>query len=99
MRSSEQAQLLPSSAWRWSEVFSGERQGLLVELEPRARRLEALADHVGVGAGAGHALAPLGVVVLAAAHLADQPEHVLLAVGEIGREPLAEEVAHLERQA
>src|SRR5215471_2560042 len=95
---SEQAELLPSPARR-TEMLGGEFDPVAVEAEPRAGGLEAPADHPRVGPGAGHALAPLGVVVLAAAHLADQREHVFLAVGEIRREPFAKEVAHLERQA
>src|SRR6266478_8181793 len=76
------------------------RQFRLVHVEPEtgAGRLETLADHPGVRTTARHALAERGVIVLAAAGLANQRENMALAVREIGLQPLAEEVAHLKRQ-
>src|SRR5882724_6419536 len=54
-----------------------------VEAEPLACRLEAASDHPGDRPGAGHALAPLAVIVLAAAHVLDELEHVAMAIGEM----------------
>ena len=69
-----------------------------VEAELLAGDLEPPADHPGIGAGAGLAQAPGRIVVLAAAHLADQLEDVAIAVGKIRHQPFAEEIAHFERQ-
>src|SRR5262249_36172720 len=66
-----------------AEVLGRELRLLLVEAELLARDLEASADHPGVGARSLHAPAPGRVVVLAAAHLAHELEHVAIAVGII----------------
>src|SRR5882672_745542 len=80
-------------------MLGGELDARRVEAMLRARGLEAPADHPGDRAGAGHALAEGRVVVLAAAHVADELEDVAVAVGKIRQQPFAEEVAHFERQA
>ena len=69
---------------RRAEMLGRERDLVDVEAEPGAGGFDALADHPGIGAAAGHALAESRVVVLAAAGLADQREDVALAIGEIG---------------
>src|SRR5438045_3011045 len=97
MQSSEQAQLLRATPRR-IEVIRGERRARLIEAELLARELEAAADHPGNRSAPGHALAPGGVVVLPAAGLANELEHVAVAVGKIRHQPFAEQVAHLERQ-
>src|SRR5580692_10205773 len=89
---SKQIELLRRRARR-PEMFGGEFGLVDVEAEPGAGGLEALADHPGIGAAAGHALAERGVVVLAAAGLSDQREYVPLAVGEVRLQPFAEVVA------
>ena len=86
------------AAARRVEMLGGEPRLLHVEAEPGARLLETPADHPGIGAGPGHALAPLGVVILAAAHLPDQRKHVAIAIGKVRHQPFLEQVAHLERQ-
>ena len=70
-----------------------------VEAEPLAGDLEAAADHPGDRARAGHALAEGRIVILAAAHVADELEDVAIAVGKIRHQPFAEQVAHFQRQA
>src|SRR5436305_492608 len=70
----EQRELLRALARR-REVLGCELELAAVEAEPLASGLEAPSDHPGGRPGAGHPLAPLRVVVLAAAHVADQLEH------------------------
>src|SRR6476620_4213078 len=94
---SEQRELLRAFARR-REVLGRKLELAPVEAEPLARGLEAPPDHPGDRPGAGHPLAPLGVVVLAAAHVADQLEHVPLAIGEILAQPFAEQIAQLQSQ-
>src|SRR3954447_4045353 len=94
----EQRELLRALARR-REVLGGKLQLAPFEPEPFTARLEAPADHPGDRAGAGHALAPLRVVVLAAAHVADELEYVVVAVREVFDQPLAEKVAQFEWQA
>src|ERR1044071_8355226 len=95
--SAEQAELL--GLMRRTEMLGRERPLVLVEAELGTGVLEAPPDHPGIGAGAGHALAEARVVVLAAAHVADQLHDVLFAVWIVGAQPLDEQVAHFERQA
>src|SRR5579872_1953201 len=71
----------------------------LVEAEPLRRRLEACAEQLRDRALALHAQAELGLVERAAAHLADQRQHPLGAVGPVGAQPFVEQVLDLERQA
>ena len=54
-----------------------------VETQPLAGDFEAAPDHPGDRAGAGHALAPRRIVILAAARIADELEHVVVAVGKV----------------
>src|SRR2546421_9494885 len=96
-RSLEEAKLL-GCAPRRREMLGRELGVRLVEVELLACGLEAAADHPGDRAGAGHPHSPLRVVILAAAGLADQLEHVAVAVGKIRQQPFAEEGAHFERQ-
>src|SRR5215204_5002710 len=79
-------------------MLAGQLAFRLVEAEALARGLEAAADHPGMRPRALHAPAPGRVVVFAAAHLADEREHVPIAVGKIRHQPFAEEIAHFERQ-
>src|SRR4051812_38320694 len=95
---SEQRELLRALARR-REVLGGKLQPAPVEPKPLAARLEAPADHPGDRAGAGHALSPLRVIVLAAAHVTDQLEYVVVAVRKVFDQPLAEKVAQFEWQA
>src|SRR5262245_32368772 len=71
-----------------SELREIELEARTVEAQLGAGLLEALADHLGPDAGAGHAGAELGIVVLAAAHLAHTGHHTLGAVGHVLLEPL-----------
>src|SRR5262245_29570597 len=89
----EQAQLLGGPPRR-TEMVGREPRSRLVEAALLAGKFEAAAYHPGDRPAAGHALAPVRVVVLAAAGLADELEHVAVAVGKIGHQPLAEQVAH-----
>ena len=70
-----------------------------IEAEPLAGDLEAAADHPGMGPEPVMRVPKVGVVILAAAHLADELEDVAIAVGKIRHQPFAEQVAHFERQA
>src|SRR5262249_59285266 len=79
-------------------MLGGQLRLAHIEAETSTRGLEALADHPRIGAAARHALAESRVIVLATAGLADQRKDVTLAVGEIGPQPLPEQVAHLKRQ-
>ena len=79
-------------------MLDGQRRLVHIEAETGARGLEALADHPRIRAAPCHALAERRVIVLATASLANQRKDVALAVGEIGLQPLAEQVAHLKRQ-
>src|SRR5271166_4386101 len=88
---SKQAELLASLARR-VEMLRGQGAARLVEAELLAGKLKAPADHPGNGAAPGHALSPIGIVVLAAAGLADELEHVLVAIGKIGDQPFAKEI-------
>src|SRR5262245_6985766 len=93
----EQAQLL-GGALRRTEMVGRQPRSRLVEAALLAGEFEAAADHPGDRPAAGHALAPVRVVVLAAAGLADELEHVAVPVGKIGHQPLAEQVTHFERK-
>src|SRR5262245_641740 len=95
---SEQTQLRRFLFW-WREVLGGEPRAHAVEIELLAGRLEAAADHPGHRPGASLTFTPLGIIVLAAAHVADQLEHMAVAIREIRHQPFAEQVAHFERQA
>src|SRR5262244_336179 len=75
----EQAQLLGGAPWR-IEMVARQPRSRLVEAALLAGEFEAAADHPGDRPAAGHALAPARVVVLAAAGLADELEHVTVAV-------------------
>src|ERR1700734_1560118 len=66
-----------------------------IEAEPLAGDFEAAADHPGNRSGACHAFAEGRIVVLAAAGVADQLEHMLDAIGKILGEPLAKQIAEL----
>src|SRR6516165_10822950 len=88
----EQAQLL-GAAPRRTEMVGRQPRSRLVEAALLAGEFETAADHPGHRPAAGHALAPVRIVVLAAAGLADELEDVAVAVGKIGHQPFAEEVA------
>src|SRR5215469_10100896 len=92
----EQAQLL-GAAPRRTEMVGRQPRSRLVEAALLAGEFEAAADHPGHRPAAGHALAPARIVVLTAAGLAEELEHVAVAVGEIGHQPFAEQVAHFKR--
>src|ERR1700746_2794236 len=72
---SKQTELLPKSL-RPGEMICRQLGAALVEPELFAGDLKAAADHPGHRPGALHPRAPLRVVVLSAAHLADQREDV-----------------------
>src|ERR1700722_4580062 len=93
----EQTELL-TIVLRPGEMIGGQFRAALVEPELLAGDLEPPPDHPGHRSGALHPRSPLRVVVAAAAHVADQGEDVAIAVGIIRHQPLAEQVAHLERQ-
>src|SRR5436305_10133523 len=83
---------------RRAEMLGGELGALEIEAELLASELEAPADHPCIGTGARHAFAPGRIVILAAAHLADQLEHMAIAVGVVRHQPFAEQVAHLRSE-
>src|SRR4030088_502318 len=89
----EQTQLL-SALFRSCKMVGRQLRAPLVETELFAGDFEPAADHPGHRAGALHPRTPLRVVVAPAAHIADQGEDVAIAVGIIGHQPFAEEVAH-----
>src|ERR1700730_12123926 len=93
----EQAQLLGAAPGR-TEMVGRPPRSRLIEAALLAGEFETAADHPGHRPAAGHALAPARIVVLAAAGLADELEDVAVAVGKIGHQPFAEEVAHFERK-
>ncbi len=70
-----------------------------VEIEPLHRRGEAGAQKLGDRSLAAHAQAELGLIEGAAAHLADQRQHALGAVGPVLAQPFLEQVLDLKRQA
>src|SRR3954462_8889806 len=71
------------------EQVGAQRPADAVEAEALRRLLESAADHPGIGADAGLALAPGGIVELAAAGVADKREHVLELVRIVLRQPVA----------
>src|SRR4030088_1553648 len=93
----KQTQLLPASLGP-REMFGGQFRAPLVEPELLAGDLEPAADHPGHWPGALHPRSPLRVVIAPAAHVADQGKDVAIAVGIIGHQPFAEQVADLQRQ-
>src|SRR5208282_4817044 len=95
--SAEQAQLLRRRLRRPEMLGRGLHAGR-VEAEPLAGNFEAAADHPRDRTGAGHPLAPIRIVVLAAAGIADELEHVVVAVRKILFEPFTEEVSDFQRQ-
>src|SRR6185437_12437563 len=74
------------------------RGATLVEAEALARLLEAQLQQVGIGARAGHALAPFRGIDLAAARLLYQRENVLRLVGVMAVEPVLDQRPQFERQ-
>src|SRR3974390_1678646 len=97
MRVSEQTQLLACGI-RMAEMLSGKSELARVEPQLLAGHLETAADHPGVRTASFHALTPCGVVVLAAARVTDELEHVPIAVGVVLNQPFAEQISYLERQ-
>src|SRR6202034_1578525 len=79
--SAEQTQLLRCRRRR-AEVLRGGVDLGRIEAEPLAGDLEAAADHPGDRPLAGHAGAEGRVVILAVAHVPDEPEDVAIAVGK-----------------
>src|SRR5215471_1473587 len=94
----EQLELL-RVRFRLAEMLGGELAPFGIEAELLAGHLEPASDHPGIGACALHARAPGRVIVLAAAHVADQLENMGVTVGIVRLEPFAEQVAHFKRQA
>src|SRR5690606_25184600 len=90
----QQRQLLARPRRRLEQV-GAQPPPLDIEAEPPGRDLEAAADLPRIGSSALHALAPFGVVVLAAAHRADQRHDVAVAVGIVPQEPVLEDGRHL----
>src|SRR5262245_7786137 len=94
---SEQTQLL-GPGLRLSEILCCQGGARDIEAQLFAGHLEAAAYHPRIRTGAYHAGSPGGIVVLASAHIADQLEHVPVAVRIVRHQPFAEQVTHLERQ-
>src|SRR3954462_5733095 len=80
------------------EQVGAQRPADAVEAEALRRLLESAADHPGIGADAGLALAPGGIVELAAAGVADNREQVLELVRIVLRQPVAHDLLELVRQ-
>src|SRR5690242_8545874 len=98
----EQAQLRAIfSRGRWLKSRAIELPGLaaLIEAEAMDRFLETHAQHLGIGAGAAHARAPLRLVDLALATLADERHDVAGLARVMRLEPLLEESGDLQGQA
>src|SRR5829696_9170621 len=96
--STKQVQLLGAFDRRL-EMLRRERPLGFIQPKLLAGEFETAAEHPGIGSGAGLPFAPGGIVILAAAHAADQLEHVLDAVAIIRLQPFAEQVAYFQRQA
>src|ERR1700745_427632 len=92
----KQTQLLRPRLWR-PEVLDAERRFRRIQPDLLAGHLEAAADHPSIRAGALHARAPGRAVILAPPHIADELEDVTVAIRVIRHQPLAAEIAHLER--
>src|SRR5665213_2904738 len=84
---------------RLAEMLGGKLRARGVEAKLLAGKLKAASDQICVRPGALLPREPLGIVILAAAHVSHQLEDVAFAVRVIRLEPFAEQVAHLERQA
>src|ERR1700730_392249 len=93
----EQAELLGGTARR-NEMLGGEPGHTGIEPELRASGLEPPSDHPGDRPRSGHALAELRVVILAAAHVADELEDMTFAVREVRQQPFPKDIAHFERE-
>src|SRR5580700_3219454 len=68
---------------RRAEVLSGDFPLGGIETEALARNLEAAPNHPCHWPGTGHALAPGGIVILAATGIADELENMVMAVRKI----------------
>lgn len=64
-----------------------------------ARRFEARGEHISVGSAPRLAYAEIGIVVFAAARLADEAQHMFGPIGEMGFQPLGEEIFHFKGQS
>src|ERR1700730_15103481 len=93
----EQAELLGGTARR-HEVLGGEPGHAGIEPELLASGLEPPPDHPGDRPRSGHALAELRVVILAAAHVADELEDMTMAIREVRQQPFPKDIAHFERK-
>src|SRR5262245_35312866 len=85
-------------ALRRREMLGCQLGPCLVEAKLLASGLETPTDHPGNRPRSSHAHAELGIVVLSAPEIADQTEHVSVAIREIRHQPLSKQVAHLDRQ-
>src|SRR5690606_8955811 len=84
---------------RLREKIGPEMTALPIEPEAPGGEVETPADLPGMRSVATHALAPFGIVILAAAHGAHDRHDVLCPVGIFALQELLEDVADLERQA
>ena len=91
-------QLIPN-ARRHAELRAVEFPSTTVEAKALGCYLEATTDLPGIGTRAAHALAPFGVIVLAATHRAYKRHDMFCGVGPVLFQPFAEEVLDLERKA
>src|SRR5216117_1528791 len=98
MPSAEQLEL-PVRFLRNREARAIEVVVALVEPVATRRRFHPEPDHVGIGAFALHALAPLAAIGDAAMALADQADGMLGLAGLMRMQPFDEQVLDLQRQA
>src|SRR4051812_42126305 len=94
---SEQAELRILALWR-REMLGCQLRPRLVEAKLLASGFETPPDHPGNRSGTSHAFAELGIVILAAAHVADQVKDMTVTVWKFRHQPLAKQVTHLDRQ-
>src|SRR5450755_4698936 len=94
----EKLQLLPLEHGRLEQIRT-QRRPILVEAETLDRQPEAQADLLGIWAGAALTHAELRSVVASAMHGLHEMDDALGAIGELSREPLAEQRLDLEWQS
>src|SRR6516165_6745933 len=99
MKTSEQGQLIAFLRRRQKAAGVERLCRPLIEAEPAAGPLEAQAQHLGIGTGAGHSLRPHGVIQSPAMGLGNERQHMSRLCGKMRLQPLLEEALEFEWQA
>src|SRR4029079_5515800 len=86
----KQAELLAGKHWRGEQV-GAELDRFLIESKAFGGDFESASYHPGIGSLAHHALAPLGIVELAAAGRAHQRQYAVGRVRAVRLQPLGEQ--------